>query len=60
MIKKTDDEKPSKSGKTQLAFDPVQAALRQLYEDVAAEQIPDDFIKLLDQLDEPTIKAGKK
>jgi hypothetical protein len=35
-----------------LAFDPIAAALRQLHESVAAEEIPDDFLDLLDQLDD--------
>lgn len=37
-----------------LAFDPIAAALRQLHESVAAEEIPDDFLDLLDQLDDLT------
>ncbi|GAA4779671.1 NepR family anti-sigma factor [Novosphingobium ginsenosidimutans] len=35
-----------------MAFDPIAAALRQLHESVAAEEIPDDFLDLLDQLDD--------
>ncbi len=35
-----------------LAFDPIEAALRQLHENVASEEIPDDFMRLLDQLDD--------
>ncbi len=35
-----------------LAFDPIAAALRQLHESVASEAIPDDFLLLLDQLDD--------
>jgi hypothetical protein len=39
-----------------LAFDPVEAALRQLHQTFAAEEIPDDFLDLLDQLpDGPTV-----
>ena len=33
-------------------FDPIAAALRQMHEGVAKEPVPDDFLKLLDQLDE--------
>lgn len=36
----------------ELAFDPIEAALRQLHESFAAENIPDDFLDLLDQLDD--------
>lgn len=35
-----------------MAFDPIEAALRQLHESIAAEEIPDDFLDLLDQLDD--------
>lgn len=35
-----------------LAFDPIEAALRQLHASVASEEIPDDFMRLLDQLDD--------
>ncbi|MFM6950239.1 MAG: NepR family anti-sigma factor [Novosphingobium sp.] len=38
----------------ELAFDPIEAALRQLHENVAGEAIPDDFLRLLDQLDDRT------
>ncbi|MCX9146530.1 NepR family anti-sigma factor [Erythrobacter sp. WG] len=33
-----------------VAFDPVEAALRQIFDDVAAEDIPDDFADLVAQL----------
>lgn len=36
----------------EMAFDPIEAALRQLHESMASEEIPDDFLRLLDQLDE--------
>ena len=35
-----------------MAFDPVAAALRQMHERVVAEPIPEDFLRLLDQLDD--------
>ena len=38
--------------RTDMAFDPIEAALRQLHERIAAEAIPDDFMRLLDQLDD--------
>lgn len=37
-----------------LAFDPIDAALRQLHEQVVSEDIPDDFLRLLDKLDDKT------
>ena len=37
-----------------MAFDPIEAALRQIHERVAEEKIPDAFLRLLEQLeDEP-------
>lgn len=39
-------------GKVGLAFDPIAAALKQMHEDVASEAIPDDFMRLLDEIDE--------
>lgn len=32
-------------------FDPVAAALRQLHDTVAAEPMPEDFLRILDQID---------
>lgn len=40
------------SAMPELAFDPIEAALRQLHESFAAEDIPDDFLDLLEQLDD--------
>jgi len=34
------------------AFDPIEAALRQLYDNMVAEPIPDDFLRILDRLAE--------
>lgn len=42
-----------------LAFDPVQAALRQLYEDVASEEIPTEFLDLLDQLEDQSRQTDR-
>lgn len=39
-----------------LAFDPISAALRELHDSVAAEGIPDDFLQLLDKLDDAPAK----
>jgi Anti-sigma factor NepR len=47
------------TSRTPLAFDPVQAALRQLHDDIVAEDIPDDFLKLLDRLDGKPRSAGR-
>lgn len=33
-----------------LAFDPVEAALRQIFDEVASEEVPDDFADLVAQL----------
>jgi Anti-sigma factor NepR len=35
----------------ELAFDPLEAALRQLFDDVAAEAVPDDFMQLVAKLE---------
>jgi hypothetical protein len=32
-------------------FDPVAAALRQLHDTVAAEPVPEDFLRILEQID---------
>ena len=39
------------------AFDPVSAALQQLHIAVASEELPDDFLKILDEID-ATIMAA--
>lgn len=41
----------------ELAFDPIGAALRQIHDSIASEKIPDDFLRLLEQLDE---RSGKR
>lgn len=33
------------------AFDPISAALQQLHHAVASEALPDDFLKILDEID---------
>jgi hypothetical protein len=33
------------------AFDPVSAALRQLHQAVASEKLPEDFLRILDEID---------
>lgn len=34
-----------------MAFDPIAAALQQIHSKVTDEEIPDDFMRLLDQFD---------
>lgn len=43
--------KPKQSS-PEMAFDPIEAALRQIHERVAEEKIPDAFLRLLEQLDD--------
>lgn len=49
---------PKRRGHVGLAFDPIAAALRQMHDEVASEDIPDDFLKLLDEIDD-RVKARK-
>ena len=42
----------SKKTSPDMAFDPIEAALRQIHERVAEEQVPDAFLRLLEQLDD--------
>jgi aminoglycoside phosphotransferase len=35
-----------------MAFDPIATALRRLHDNVVAEPIPDDFMRLLDRIDD--------
>lgn len=47
-------EKPPKGSKmpdADTAFDPVSAALQQLYQAVASEEVPEDFLRILEQID---------
>lgn len=37
--------------------DPIAAALKQMHDAVASEELPDDFLRLLDEID---IKIAKK
>lgn len=34
-----------------LGRDPIAAALRQMHDQVASEDLPDDFLRLLDEID---------
>ncbi len=33
------------------AFDPIAAALKQMHQDVTDEELPDDFLRLLEEID---------
>lgn len=47
----TDDKQPKpKAPQPPVAFDPVEAALRQIFDEVAAEEVPADFADLVAQL----------
>lgn len=60
MTSKKRAEKQRGGGRTKSAFDPVEAALKQIYDEVASEEIPDEFMQLLDQLDDSAkSEAGK-
>jgi Anti-sigma factor NepR len=48
--------KPTAPG---VAFDPIEAALREMHDKVADETIPDEFFSLLDELDARAAKLGK-
>jgi hypothetical protein len=41
-------------------FDPISAALRQMHDGIAKEPVPDEFLALLDQLDERIAGKDKK
>jgi Anti-sigma factor NepR len=41
-----------------IGSDPIAAALKQMHDDVASEALPDDFLRLLDEID--TKIAAKK
>lgn len=52
MAKRADAGKPQrKKPEVGVAFDPVGAALRQMHDKVTQEDIPDDFLRLLDEID---------
>lgn len=40
------------------AFDPVSAALLQLHQAVISEELPDDFLRILDEIDAKIAAAG--
>jgi hypothetical protein len=43
--------KGSKMPRANTAFDPVSAALQQLHQAVASEELPEDFLRILNDID---------
>lgn len=60
--KKGGTSSAAKPNSVELAFDPVEAALRELFDDMAAEAVPEDFMQLIAKLSEepPTAKKPRK
>ena len=50
--------KGSKVHHVDTAFDPVSAALLQLHQAVISEELPDDFLRILDEIDAKIAAAG--
>lgn len=48
-MKNSNDEKGRAMVETD--FDPISAALKQLYHSVANEPLPDNFLRILDEID---------
>lgn len=48
---KTPPTKGTRMPRVSLAFDPVSAALLQLHQAVASEEVPDEFLRILDDID---------
>ncbi|MHA7820074.1 MAG: NepR family anti-sigma factor [Erythrobacter sp.] len=55
------DEKREKREKLNkaVAFDPVEAALKQMFDDVASEEVPEDFADLIAKLSDKPLKGEK-
>ena len=43
--------KKPRSQELEIGSDPIAAALKQMHDDVANEELPDDFLRLLDEID---------
>jgi len=55
------DEKPTEKARAVRARQrAIGRELRRMYDDVAQEAVPDDFMDLLRQIDEAEEKGGKK
>ena len=48
---KTQNSKGSKMANVNTAFDPVEAALKQMHHVVSTEEVPDDFMRILEDID---------
>ena len=57
----SNDEKPTEKARAIRARQrAIGRELRRMYDDVAQEPIPDDFMDLLRKIDEAEVKSGKK
>ncbi len=57
----SNDEKPTEKARAIRARQrAIGRELRRMYDDVAQEPVPDDFMDLLRQIDEAEAKSGKK
>jgi len=57
----SNEEKPTEKARAIRARQrAIGRELRRMYDDVAQEQVPDDFMDLLRQIDEADEKGGKK
>ena len=45
------NKKGTRMRQADTAFDPVSAALQQLHQGVACDPLPEDFLKILDEID---------
>ena len=48
---KTGDSKGNKMAVVNAAFDPVEAALKQMHQAVSTEKVPEDFLRILEDID---------
>ena len=54
MAKDPPSDRPTrarKANRVDTAFDPVAAALHQLHQAVASEEMPEDFLRILNEID---------
>jgi hypothetical protein len=59
-VSKADAPKGTKMPDVNTAFDPVEAALKQLHQAVSTEEVPDDFMRILDDIDAKIAAAKAK
>jgi hypothetical protein len=48
---KSRSSKGTKMNVDDTAFDPIAAALKQMHQAVASEDLPDDFVRILEEID---------